>query len=398
MIFADTLYSEWTNAFVPAFLLIKVSLAQTILGAIAGSLLTMTTITFSTIMVVLTTYSSQFSPRTLPNFITNRVTMRVLGVFMGGFVYSIFALLFMRQKYGHDVISATIGVLVAFICLSFFAYFIHHVATSIQVSNLVEEIAEDAASTIGDGPIADANTEMMQDKPDLGPSGLTGKALESADSGYLQYIDYSRLLAMAVHCDGLIEIHQPLGAFVTPSVPLLTLYRRKDEGKPNPISCLQIGKERTMLQDVEFSMQKIVEITLRAISPGINDPNTAIACILRLGTLLSQVCKQCGDARYMVIRDRNQRIRLVVRHHGASDLLYAAFHQICHYGRGDISILMAILDALAIIAEAGTDAVKRAVSSFISYIEKAFEDVALQAQDLQRVEERRHRLLQAVSG
>ncbi|MGA9227664.1 MAG: DUF2254 family protein, partial [Mesobacillus sp.] len=134
-------HNELAEGIVPSFLMTSIDLAQTILGSISAALLTMTTITFSTIMVVLTTYSSQFSPRTLNNFVEDPVTMRVLGIFMGGFVYSTLSLLFMSESwYKNDVISATVGVFLAFICLAFFAYFIHNVATSIQVSKLIREI------------------------------------------------------------------------------------------------------------------------------------------------------------------------------------------------------------------------------------------------------------------
>jgi Predicted membrane protein (DUF2254) len=112
----------YLEAFYPEIFLVGLDLGKTILGTIAGSLLTMTTITFSTTMVVLTTYSSQFSPRTLENFIQDPVTMRVLGVFIGGFVYCIFTLLFIRESVGNTVASATIGVIIAFICLAFFAF------------------------------------------------------------------------------------------------------------------------------------------------------------------------------------------------------------------------------------------------------------------------------------
>ncbi|AQL55616.1 hypothetical protein BVH56_00955 [Abyssicoccus albus] len=112
----------------------KPELAKNVLTAISGSLLTMTTITFSTIMVVLTTYSSQFSPRILRNFINDRRTMSVLGVFMSGFLYSIISLLLMRNiEVEANVISGTVSVLIACICIVFFGYFIQFVSKSVQI-------------------------------------------------------------------------------------------------------------------------------------------------------------------------------------------------------------------------------------------------------------------------
>ncbi|OHX51521.1 hypothetical protein BB776_03050 [Planococcus salinarum] len=91
---------HWIDAmseYIPSILLTNVDLAKTIMGSLSGALLTMTTFTFSTILVVLTMYSSQFSPRTLKNFVHDRLTWRVLGIFLGGFIYNTLSLLFMRR-------------------------------------------------------------------------------------------------------------------------------------------------------------------------------------------------------------------------------------------------------------------------------------------------------------
>ncbi|MDH6506304.1 putative membrane protein [Paenibacillus sp. PastM-3] len=391
---ADTYFAEYTKELVPSFLLIKVGLGQTILGVIAGSLLTMITITFSTIMVVLTTYSSQFSPRTLPNFVTNRTTMRVLGIFMGGFVYSIFSLLFMREDYSQNVISATVGVVVAFICLSFFAYFIHHVATSIQVSNLIEELAEDTIQAMNENERS-VSADITFEKPDLKVNSLIMTHVRSQSIGYIQYIDYSKMEAAAEQHDLVIEVNQPIGAFVTPSKPLLTIYRNNDEVNLDTDSFIQVGKERTTLQDVEFGLQKIVEITLRAISPGINDPNTAVACILRLGTILAKICKE--DGSHLIFRNKKGRVRLIGRHHSVEQLLYSTFYQICHYGRKDISILLAVYDAIILVAEENADNVKQKALAFSQYVEKAFDHSVLQALDFERVVEKKRQLMAAAS-
>lgn len=126
---------------VPGILLSDIGLARTILSSISASLLTMTTITFSTILVVLTTFLSEYSPRTLQNFITDNSTQRVMGIFVGGFIYSILLLLFLREtEAGSRFIVPSFAVLFAIICLLVFIYFIHHVSRWMQVSNLIHSI------------------------------------------------------------------------------------------------------------------------------------------------------------------------------------------------------------------------------------------------------------------
>ncbi|MGM0873337.1 MAG: DUF2254 family protein [Bacillota bacterium] len=134
---------------IPEVFLSDIDLAQTILSSLSTSLLTMTTITFSSILVVLTTYLSQFSPRTLQNFITDHHTQRVLGIFIGGFIYTIILLLLVRKN---DIstlfIVPTFAIFISIICLGMFVFFIHHVTTWIKVSNLIFHITTKTISAI----------------------------------------------------------------------------------------------------------------------------------------------------------------------------------------------------------------------------------------------------------
>lgn len=122
----------------PPIMLTSVELSRTILGVIAGALITMTVFTFSTTMVVLTTYSSQFSPRVVKNFLMDENTMKTLGIFMGGFIYSIMTLAYMRNGVGSNtVIAAMIGILYILFCLIHFLKYINHVSSYIQMNNLI---------------------------------------------------------------------------------------------------------------------------------------------------------------------------------------------------------------------------------------------------------------------
>ena len=131
-ILIDTKYVPILD-FIPDLFLTRVELAKVILGTLSGSLLTITTFTFSTIMVVLTMYSSNFSPRVVNNFLTDKITMKVLGIFVGGFVYCILALFFMRERYSdYLVISATIAVIYSVLCIMYFVIFVYNVSSSIS--------------------------------------------------------------------------------------------------------------------------------------------------------------------------------------------------------------------------------------------------------------------------
>src|SRR6056297_1187916 len=132
VIIIDHYFNSVIMNYLPGYFFTSYDLAKTILSTLAGSLFAMITVSFSTIMVVLTMYSSQFSPRTMQDFLKNKVTLKVLGVFIGGFIYSILTLLFLNDNLQGaqeaTIFSALIAVIVAIVCLAYFVYFIHHAA------------------------------------------------------------------------------------------------------------------------------------------------------------------------------------------------------------------------------------------------------------------------------
>ncbi|RBW69088.1 DUF2254 domain-containing protein [Bacillus taeanensis] len=290
----DTIYANNIHKWLPSYLLTDVELAQTILSALAPSLLTMTTITFSMIMVVLTTYTSQFSPRTLQNFITERRTLRVLGIFIGGFIYTILALLFMRKNEEEQVVfSAVLGVAISILCLGYFVYFIHHVATSLRVSKLIENLSTDILETVHKLHKGNKDKNNVDYTP---PSAqmldvLTNKPIEVPplnNVGYIQLIDLEGLRNEAQQCNAVIKVNYPIGAYVGPATSLLLIWpqSKKIENTHRFLDYITVGESRTTFQDMEYGIQKLTEIALRAVSPGINDPNTAITCIKSYGNIL----------------------------------------------------------------------------------------------------------------
>ncbi|WP_096156255.1 MULTISPECIES: DUF2254 domain-containing protein [Bacillus] len=382
VLYVDMVHSDFLQNKIPILLMTSVDLAQIILGTISAALLTMTTITFSTIMVVLTTYTSQFSPRTLKDFVTKSSTMRVLGVFLGAFIYSIVTLLFMRKgTIDHPVISASVGVTVAIISLAFFAYFIHNVATSIQVSNLIYQLTEDALKTIKDEErdIENANKEK-KDQPIEPPERFTSvHAVNGGTFGYIQLMDYKKLYELAEEKDYYIELKEYIGHYVSKESVILHIFHKEKELKFEIDDYITIGQERTPIQDIEFNIIKMVEIALRAISPGINDPNTAIDCIRFLRTPLTEALQRASN--YEVFYNKDKTPRLLKKQESVEQLLYTTFYQLSHYGRQDISILLAVMDTLDHIAEHSKQEVKVEVIKFAQYVYRKFEEDLLEELD-----------------
>ncbi|MHA6260120.1 DUF2254 domain-containing protein [Sporosarcina sp. CAU 1771] len=395
----DTTFNKEVISFIPSYFRTSVDLAQTILATISGALLTMTTLTFSTIMVVLTLYSSQFSPRTLQNFLNSPTTQRVLGIFMGGFVYSILSLLFMRkQPISHEVISASVSVILAVICLAFFAYFIHNVGNSVQVSRLIRELVEDVLRTIEqEKKETDSNAVLwVEKKPSYTQKYSQATEIQSPSFGYVRYIDYGKLAEWAAHQEVVVEIITPVGTFAGTQSYLISIYHNGELPHFNVSSYFTLGEERSILQDIEYGIETIAEIAIRALSPGINDPNTAIRCIHSLGEVLQQASHLSGGVS-VTYSDENTPC-LVVTRPQTKDYFYSALSQISFYGKEDVNVLSAMLDMLLYIASSNSTSLEKRkdVQQMVEYIWNRFEHAVLEPMDKDKLE-RKRRAIYALS-
>lgn len=399
VVYVDMKVLPMLNFELAFFLATKVDLAKEILGSISGALLTMTTITFSTIMVVLTTYSSQFSPRVLTNFVNDRRTMRVLGVFMGGFLYSILSLAFMQQAtFEGEVISAIVAVMLAVLCLFFFAYFIHFVASSIQVSNLINSLVEDVKEEIDrEGKrLSQDHVAVSSLEPEMVDEYDAVTSLKSESFGFIQFMNHDRLFEWADENNAVIHINQLIGEFVTTSTILLIIHHDDNVEVPDSlIDNIELGKERVVYQDVDYGLQKIVDVAIRALSPGINDPNTAVQCIHYLSEALIKNFKYTGT--HVIYNDEMHIGRLLAKRSSVEDKLYKVLSQISFYGRQDVTILKTLIESLENISVNSTDEVKREIDAFSRYVYDGFDDDVLHGIDYKYINERQVRLSEALN-
>ncbi|MCI3922565.1 DUF2254 domain-containing protein [Paenibacillus sp. TRM 82003] len=399
----DYMDSHQAMRWLPPLLLTKVDLAISILTALTTSLLTMTTVTFSIIMVVLTTYTSQFSPRTLSSFIRDKVAQRIQGVFLGGFVYSILSLFLLKHSYEEELVfSATLGVVLSIFCLSYFIHFIHHVATSIQVNHLAVQLADQAIDLAKRIAQERAEPRLAEREEALRPNADADLVVVAAGKhGYVQYIDSHGLVKLGDEVELRLLLLPRIGGFVAADTPLFQI--RPMAGAPLRLDSLErrlrdlvtLGSDRTAAQDISYSIERLAEIALRAISPGINDPNTAIYIIRELGRVLSEVVRIC-DTGMIHYAGRAGPIRLTVDVPNIEEVLYKTFYQICHYGRADISVMCAILEALAWIAERNEENVRKQVRTFGDYVYDAIDRTRLHRLDTRFVREKLEQLNVAV--
>ncbi len=273
--------------------------ARQLFATVASSMITVAGVTFSITIVALTLASQQFGPRVLHNFMHNRSNQVVLGTYVSGFVYS---LLMLRTVRSIDSalftphISVSVAVLLAIAGVGVLIFFIHHISLSIQVSTVISRVGQELDHSIENlfpsrigGHAPNLNPVEEEQIPDN--FGQESLPIFAKSTGYVQMIENDRLMKIANERDLIIRLEQRPGRFVAEGVPLAYIWpsTRANAQVLNRISnSLVIGSSRTTLQDAEFSIKQLVEIAVRALSPSINDPETAIMCLDRLSAALSR--------------------------------------------------------------------------------------------------------------
>jgi uncharacterized membrane protein len=344
--------------------------ARTVLSTIAGSMITVAGTAFSIVIVALQLASSQFGPRMLRNFMQDTGNQVVLGTFIGTFIYCLLVLRTVRgDNYNVFVpqISVTVGIMLAIASIGVLIYFIHHASTSIQAWYIIGQVTDDLNHSIdhlfpqkiGHG-IPQTKRRWVEEIPvnfdrEASPILATG-------SGYLQVIDQEKLMKLAQSKDLILRLNYRPGKFIVQGSELVMVWpgeRVKEKLTKQINQAFILGLERTEQQDVEFSVNQLVEIALRAISPGINDPFTAIRCIDQLSAALSRLAQRDFPSPYRY--DDNNNLRVIAHPVTFANLIDDAFNQIRQYGRSDVAVSIRLLEAIATIASQTNNKKDRAV-------------------------------------
>jgi uncharacterized membrane protein len=264
--------------------------AQAILSVIATSIMTVVSIVFAILLMTLTLASMQFSPRILISFVRDRGTQWTLGIFLGTFSYCVAALPAARSLPQPFAPVATVAgaMLLALLCVGWLLFFIHHISQSISVNHIVDRIARETEQVI-DALMPHPAVPHYRPAPTAFVSEEPEFPILNEVSGYIRFIDTARLMHFARMHHLRVRVTRSVGHFVPAGVPLLMISRRSRLDRDRAVEltgAFDIGPMRTLQQDVEFGVIQIADIALRAISPAVNDPSTAISCIDQLTRIL----------------------------------------------------------------------------------------------------------------
>ena len=338
--------------------------ARGMLSAIAGSMLTVATLAFSLTLATISQVSSQYSPRVLRNFMRDRVNQVVMGYFVSVFAYCLIVLGTIRGTDEIKFVPATavlVGLLLALGGVAALIFFIHHIAESLQTGTIVQRVFQEIDHAIIDlfpeqfgQPIDDpakAKAALAYADEQVGWQPVLSK-----QTGYLQQINTEELLNWAKRHRVVLRIERPMGAFVGDGTVLFSV--RSDMERPDPtdvdwpddlMNYVSIGRHRNIEQDVGFGIQQLVDITLKALSPGINDTTTAIMAIDYLGAIGERLAKREFPAR---LRSDGQHLRVLVRADDFESYMRLAFDLPRINAKGNFAVFRRLLRALALVASA----------------------------------------------
>jgi uncharacterized membrane protein len=328
--------------------------AQGVLGSIISAVMTVVSIVLSVLLVALTLASVQFSPRILTGFVEDHSSQRTIGVFLGTFLYCLAAYPACRAGAPASVCAiAVLGAVgLAVTCAAWLVFFIHHIALSINVSFITDRIAEETEHVIDATMPSPLASHTSSPEHPL-PSFEKGTSLPAPRSGYIRFIDAERLRQRAREYGLAVKVERRVGQFVPAGVPLLVFSREKEVDAALFLEAIDLGPVRTMEQDIEFGTLLLVDIALKAISPAVNDPSTAINCIDQISRLLARVATR--EPTPSVLFEPPGVARVVLVPLPFARLLEVAFSQIAHYARADFAVSLRVLRALDDVAKVTRD-------------------------------------------
>lgn len=336
-----------------------------LLAAVASSMITVAGVVFSITLVALSLTSSQYTSRVVRNFMRDRVNQVVLGMFVGIFAY---CLVVLRTIRGGDEgafvpsLAVLTGLSLAFVGIACLIYFIHHISMSIQASSIIAAVTQETNAAV-DHLFPEELDEETNEDADAYLAMPLGEPVWSAvpahKTGYIENIDQDALLALARERRTLLRMECAIGEFIVAGTPLVSVVATgglDGETIAELNAAYIISRQRTVQQDAAFGIRQIVDIALKALSPGINDTTTAVMCVDYLAAVLARIAVRRMPTSH---RLGQGELRVIARCPSFESLLADAFDQIRQNAAGNVAIMLRMLGAIQTIASLTTSASRR---------------------------------------
>jgi uncharacterized membrane protein len=320
--------------------------ARSLLGAVASSTIAVAGTTFSITIAALSLASGQMGPRLLRNFIRDAGNQAALGIFLGTFAYALVVLRTVRGS-GEDAFVPHLGVtgalVLALLCVGTLVWFVHHIATGINVETVIDVVHRDLLRALDR-----LSSDEAEPASELKSEIQGRRVLAAPKSGYLQSIDTATLAGWAAGASCRITLRVRPGDYVSEGSPVADVAPEVDGAEAALAAALVVGPKQAAGQDLEFAARQLVEVAVRALSPGINDPFTAAAVLDHLGDAL---CRVASLTLPTGVHSREGRVVLV---HPSTDyvgLCDTMFHTIRQNAAGVPFVVIRLVEVLTRAAE-----------------------------------------------
>lgn len=364
--------------------------ARLILTTIASSMITVAGVVFSITIVVLALTSSQYGARLLRNFMRDPVTQSVLGAFTGTFIYCMLVLRGIRDTGAVPHLSVSVGILLSLASLFVLIYFFHHMAGLIQPENICFAVFRDLEAVIHELMPASGQVQPREEPVEMREIGWNAPEVVSSRSGYVESIDLKGLVREADKHGVYLKLVHRAGDFVTRGEALCQVWPRHRMNarlQRHIERSFLLGAKLTLEQDMEFAFNQLVQVAVRALSPAINDPFTAMTCVDWLGVALSSVAIREAPSRYLHGKDGKLRVIIeVVSFTGITD---TAFNQIRQAARNNVAVSIRLLETIKVVAHfARTQEQRQALLTHAEKIRREIGRAGIDMNDMEDVEER----------
>ncbi|WP_377891021.1 DUF2254 domain-containing protein [Alkalihalobacillus sp. R86527] len=338
------------SLYLPAAIGFSGQTLQVLLSALVGGVLTLSAFTINSLLVALTTFSGQFSSKMLVNFVSDRATQHVLGIFNGSFIYVLLNFLYVTHGEEEFIVATPVlSILTAITAAITFIYFINHTTTWMQVHNISSNMNEKSKSVQSslEKELESYHIEKEVDKASL-PLEADGQVIKASQSGYLQVADFSRLIKQANRDEVLLKFEVRIGEFVLEGTPLLMYWEYGQPISPERyLKSIEIGVKQTEIQDLEYGLIKLAEVAIKAI--GHNDPLTATNTIHQIADLLKSIGQSRNFSPYLF--DQEQELRIILNQKNFPYFLHKGFASIREYANQNSTIMTELLTMIALLSK-----------------------------------------------
>lgn len=391
--------------------------ARGVLTAIASGFITVTGVVFSITIVALQLASTQFTPRILRNFTADRANQMVLGIFIATFTYSLLVLRVVRGKDDgvtpEDIeqaaesgqaldafvphLSVTVAVVLAVVGIGFLIFFIDHAARSVQASVIIDRVTKDALKTL-DRRLPERVGESSEMLAEEATPEAQGEIITSVRSGYVQGVDEDELMKL-LHANGMtIRMEPRVGDYLLPGGALATVWpagTATSGSIEKPLrSAFVIGHERTNHLDIELGVIELADMAVKALSPGVNDPTTAVLCLDRLAEVLLAAGQREPPSR--VRRAQEGSGTLILPRVGFESLVETGLDEIRHYGVVNPRFAVTFLKRMGDLGQLLPHDRRRPVARQVAALLRSARETITEPADLREVEATGEQALEAL--